>query len=414
MSSTVVEATAELGQSVSTHPHRTKILEEVRLDLLLGYEDDEGWHGAAWHRPSLAEVRAQCEDPGTIRIFLNGCFDLMHVGHFNALRQAKRSFYQQGYVRVILIAGIHSDAAILNQKGPPLTTERERFVTVRASKWVDEIVSGLPYVSMSVKLADTLQAQFVCHGDDLPLVKSGGGMYTEVIESNRFHLLKRTEGVSTTTIIERLLRITIRDGEQDDDCNESGQLLATVDRLTLFAEPSDPHCRRGSIRDAKRVVYVDGAFDLLHAGHISLLEHAASLGDFLLVGLHSDAAVMAARGSAPVLNLHERALAVLSQRYVDDVILGAPRRITQDLLTTMNISTVVSGRVRMTGDDFADRYDLARAKKIFVEHDSGSTLTHRTIFERVSGHLTALKTRNEVLWTKEVKYIGAKGYVAEQ
>ena len=36
------------------------------------------------------------------RIFLNGCFDLMHAGHFNALRQAKHLFYQRGFKKVVL------------------------------------------------------------------------------------------------------------------------------------------------------------------------------------------------------------------------------------------------------------------------------------------------------------------------
>eukprot|EP00929_Paragymnodinium_shiwhaense_P057015 TRINITY_DN28534_c0_g1_i1.p1 TRINITY_DN28534_c0_g1~~TRINITY_DN28534_c0_g1_i1.p1 ORF type:complete len:440 (+),score=95.53 TRINITY_DN28534_c0_g1_i1:88-1320(+) len=389
-------------------------LEQQHIDVLLGIErsPESTWYNAVWHRPALAEVEAQCADEGTIRVFLNGCFDLMHVGHFNALRQAKKSFYQQGYKRVVLVAGVHSDAAIRGQKGPPLVDESDRNETVRAVKWVDELVTGLPYESMSVKLADALRVRFICHGDDMPVVKGGGGMYSDAIESGRFHLLKRTEGISTTNIIERLLR---RSSEEDEDDvgTDMGSMLTTVDRLSQFAEASDPSRPKMALREAKKVVYVDGAFDLLHIGHVRFLQLAKELGDFLLVGLHSDNAIARARGAPAVLSVHERALALLSLGFVDDVILEAPRRITQDLITSMNISAVAAGKVRVTGAAYRDRYDLPRAKDIFVEIDSGVTTTHRTIAEKFMGQREVFKSRNNKLFKKECDYVEAKSYVAE-
>ena len=78
-------------------------------------------------------------------------------------------------------------------------------------------------------------------------------------------------------------------------------------------------------RDAKRVVLAAGAFDLLHPGHIRLLEQARSLGDVLIVAVEDDAAVRAAEerraknpagrpSVRPVVPLEERAeiLAALS------------------------------------------------------------------------------------------------------
>lgn len=47
--------------------------------------------------------------------------------------------------------------------------------------------------------------------------------------------------------------------------------------------------RRESKRNEKRVVCTTGAFDLLHPGHVRLLEHARDLGDILVVGVQSDA-----------------------------------------------------------------------------------------------------------------------------
>jgi D-beta-D-heptose 7-phosphate kinase/D-beta-D-heptose 1-phosphate adenosyltransferase len=49
--------------------------------------------------------------------------------------------------------------------------------------------------------------------------------------------------------------------------------------------------RAGLRRSRKRVVFTNGVFDLLHAGHVSILERARALGDALIVGVNSDASV---------------------------------------------------------------------------------------------------------------------------
>eukprot|EP00448_Togula_jolla_P029195 CAMPEP_0170639874 /NCGR_PEP_ID=MMETSP0224-20130122/39895_1 /TAXON_ID=285029 /ORGANISM="Togula jolla, Strain CCCM 725" /LENGTH=359 /DNA_ID=CAMNT_0010970285 /DNA_START=39 /DNA_END=1115 /DNA_ORIENTATION=+ len=330
-------------------------LEEELLDI-------GDLQGAVWHRPPLAEVEAQHQDPETIRVFLNGCFDLMHVGHFNVLRQAKRSFYSRGFKRVVLVAGIHSDSAIAGAKRPPLMCHEERVELVTLVKWVDEVVTGLPYVSMSVEMADVLRVRYICHGDDMPTAKGGGGMYSAAIEADRFHLLKRTEGISTTHIIERLLRRSSGNAQP-----RVGQVLTTASRLAQFVEPSDPWRLQKHLKEAQRVVYVVGIFDLLHVGHARLLQRASEMGDFLLVGLLSSEHIHELRGISPILTTQERALALLSLRSVDDVILGAPWEVTQELLVSMNISVVVAGTRQDKPPERPDMHELPRSMGIFVE-----------------------------------------------
>ncbi|KAL4524022.1 hypothetical protein Ndes2437B_g04820 [Nannochloris sp. 'desiccata'] len=93
-----------------------------------------------------------------------------------------------------------------------------------------------------------------------------------------------------------------------------------------------------------KVVYIDGAFDLFHVGHVEILKAARDQGDFLLVGIHTDEEVTARRGPhLPIMGLHERALSVLACRYADEVIIGAPQIITEDLLNTFGIGLVVRG-----------------------------------------------------------------------
>jgi rfaE bifunctional protein nucleotidyltransferase chain/domain len=84
-------------------------------------------------------------------------------------------------------------------------------------------------------------------------------------------------------------------------------------------------------REGKRVVVASGAFDLLHPGHVRLLEQARSLGDLLLVAVEDDAAVRAAvekdsaknpsrsAGVRPVAPLSERAEVIAALAAVDFV-----------------------------------------------------------------------------------------------
>ena len=119
---------------------------------------------------SLADVKARIAQveavprgalgsPKEIRVMLNGCFDIMHAGHYNALRQTKASLAREG-VKVILVAGVHSDEAIFEQKGPTVMKDAERRGLVEACKWVDEVAFGLPYL-ITPELLDKYNCDFV-------------------------------------------------------------------------------------------------------------------------------------------------------------------------------------------------------------------------------------------------------------
>ncbi|HAF96665.1 MAG: hypothetical protein A2X34_04220 [Elusimicrobia bacterium GWC2_51_8] len=66
--------------------------------------------------------------------------------------------------------------------------------------------------------------------------------------------------------------------------------------------------RRALARKGKTAVFTNGCFDILHSGHITLLEKAGSLGDFLFLGLNSDASVKRLKGPGrPVNSQKDRA-----------------------------------------------------------------------------------------------------------
>ena len=75
-------------------------------------------------------------------------------------------------------------------------------------------------------------------------------------------------------------------------------------------------------RAGERVVFTNGCFDILHAGHAGLLEQARALGDFLVVGLNSDASVRRLKGpSRPIHDQEARARVLAALRAVDAVVI---------------------------------------------------------------------------------------------
>jgi rfaE bifunctional protein nucleotidyltransferase chain/domain len=72
----------------------------------------------------------------------------------------------------------------------------------------------------------------------------------------------------------------------------------------------------------KKIVFANGAFDLLHVGHVRYLEAARREGDWLAVGVNSDRSVRAAKGDGrPILPENERAEIVSALGCVDAVVL---------------------------------------------------------------------------------------------
>ena len=364
--------------------------------------------------------------PGRVpRVYVDGCFDMMHSGHMNAVRQAKLIAESVGGV---LVVGVHADAEIERNKGPPVMRDDERLALVSAVKWVDELVFDTPY-SMSLPFLDSIDADYVVHGDDISINADGTDAYAEARQAGRLKVVKRTEGVSTTDLVGRLLLLTrshhtpaappppvtsAADGATYVEANISNsgvsQFLATTWRLRQFsngrvAAPGDT------------IVYIDGAFDLLHAGHVKALYAARNLGDFLVVGLHDDATVNAIRGqNQPICSLHERALCVLAMACVDEVILGAPRVVSADLIKSMNLGIVVgeaeARRVdapspsKEPASPTADRFAVPRATGILRPGEAQRyPLQLADVVTRIIDNRTRYEARNAKREKRELDYM---------
>jgi len=72
--------------------------------------------------------------------------------------------------------------------------------------------------------------------------------------------------------------------------------------------------------DGKKVVFTNGCFDILHAGHADYLTKARAMGDVLIIGLNSDSSIKRIKGALrPIVPQHERAFLMASLKCVDYV-----------------------------------------------------------------------------------------------
>jgi ethanolamine-phosphate cytidylyltransferase len=93
-----------------------------------------------------ADMECTTVKPGRpIRVFMDGCFDVMHFGHMNAFRRAKYAI--NGPEGTFLVVGVNTSASVETAKGTkPLMDDDERVTTVSACKWVDAVETDCPYV----------------------------------------------------------------------------------------------------------------------------------------------------------------------------------------------------------------------------------------------------------------------------
>ncbi|ATZ48809.1 Bcpct1 [Botrytis cinerea B05.10] len=135
-----------------------------------------------------------------VRVYADGVFDLFHLGHMRQLEQAKKAFPD-----VYLLVGVTGDAETHKRKGLTVLSGQERAETVRHCKWVDEVVENCPWIVTPEFLAEK-RIDYVAH-DDLPYgADEGDDIYKPIKEQGKFLVTQRTEGVSTTGIITKIVR----------------------------------------------------------------------------------------------------------------------------------------------------------------------------------------------------------------
>lgn len=127
--------------------------------------------------------------------------------------------------------------------------------------------------------------------------------------------------------------------------------MRTSIEKTLLDKITDAEKLKGTIaqwkNEARKVVFTNGVFDLLHIGHITYLAKASELGDKLVIGLNSDSSVKRIKGDdRPVNDQNSRAALLAALFFVDAIVL-----FEED--TPLSLITTLMPNVLVKGADYA-------------------------------------------------------------
>jgi len=118
--------------------------------------------------------------------------------------------------------------------------------------------------------------------------------------------------------------------------------------------------------EGRRIVFTNGCFDILHAGHIRYLKQAKKLGDILIIGLNSDRSVSIIKPGRPVNSQKSRA-EVLSSLHMVDYITVFSEKTPYNLIKSLKPDVLVKGgdwkKEDIIGSDIAkETYSLPFVK----------------------------------------------------
>ena len=99
-------------------------------------------------------------------------------------------------------------------------------------------------------------------------------------------------------------------------------------------------------KDCGIIGFTCSTFDLLHAGHITMLEEAKHHCEYLIVGLQTDPTIDRPEKNKPIQSLVERQIQLAAVKYVDEIVCYQTEEDLKDLLLTLPIN------VRVLGDEY--------------------------------------------------------------
>ncbi|XP_034540087.1 phosphate cytidylyltransferase 1, choline, beta b isoform X2 [Notolabrus celidotus] len=174
---------------------RRALREPAAYAKTTGYESD-----VPHEKLTIAQARKGTPANRPVRVYADGIFDLFHSGHARALMQAKNVF-----PNTHLIVGVCSDELTHKFKGYTVMAEDERYDALTHCRYVDEVVRDAPW-TLTTEFLKKHKIDFVAH-DDIPYTSAGSqDVYKHIKEAGMFVATQRTEGISTSDLITRIVR----------------------------------------------------------------------------------------------------------------------------------------------------------------------------------------------------------------
>jgi rfaE bifunctional protein nucleotidyltransferase chain/domain len=137
----------------------------------------------------------------------------------------------------------------------------------------------------------------------------------------------------------------------------------------------------------KKVVFTNGVFDLIHAGHVDYLVKAKALGDVLIVGLNSDESVKRIKGeNRPILKQEERAFILSNLKPMDFVIFfneDTPEKLISELVPNILIKGADWPVDKIVGKDIVEK-NGGEVKTIEFVNDQSTSKIIELIVKRYS------------------------------
>jgi rfaE bifunctional protein nucleotidyltransferase chain/domain len=128
----------------------------------------------------------------------------------------------------------------------------------------------------------------------------------------------------------------------------------------------------------KKVVFTNGVFDLIHAGHVDYLTKAKALGDILIVGMNTDDSVRRIKGiKRPILNQDERAFLISSFKPVDYVTLfdeDTPKEIIDEIIPDILVKGADWSIDKIVGRETVEKHGGEVKTIKFVNNQSTSKI----------------------------------------
>lgn len=129
-------------------------------------------------------------------------------------------------------------------------------------------------------------------------------------------------------------------------------------------------------KKSKRIVFTNGCFDILHAGHVEYLNLSATFGDVLILGLNSDQSVQTIKGDKrPVVGQEHRAYVMAGLGCIDHVVLfdePDPGDLIQEVCPDVLVKGADWPEDQIIGADFV-KANGGTIERVAFEHDISTT-----------------------------------------